>query len=149
MTKQELRDELKKSTLLASLGEQGWIREPFEIMNDLNHQNVVEDALNFEKNELAFKMLFDFAYKQKKSKEIYDTFSRVMYLAFNEKITFTDCLFKFINDNSEIRGNFYVALDLQNAELPKFSSEEHSLAEFDIHNIKQTIDPLITDPDIM
>jgi hypothetical protein len=56
------------------MGEQGWIRDHFEIMNDLNLQNVVEDALNFEKNELAFKMLFDFAYKQKKSKEIYDIY---------------------------------------------------------------------------
>jgi len=129
--------------------EQGWIREPFEIINDLNHQNVIEDALNFEKNELAFKMLFDFAYKQRKSKETYDTFTRVLYLAFNEKITFTDCLFKFINDNSEVRGNFYVALDLQNADLPKFSSEEHSLNEFDIHNIKHTIDPSITDDDLV
>lgn len=43
-------------------------------MNDLNHQNVVEDALNFEKNELAFKMLFDFCYKQRKLKEVYDIF---------------------------------------------------------------------------
>ena len=43
--------------------EQGWIREPFEIINDLNCQNVIEDALNFENNELAFKMLFDQAYK--------------------------------------------------------------------------------------
>jgi len=105
---------MKESSLLESLGEMGWIRQPFEIMNDLNHQNVIEDALNFEKNELAFKMLFDFAYKQTKSKETYDTFSRVLYLAFNEKVTFTDCLVKFINDNGDVRGNFSIALPLEN-----------------------------------
>ena len=72
-----------------------------------------------------------------------------MYLAFNEKTTFTDCLFKFINDNNEIKGNFYEALDLLNTDLPKFSSEEHSLAEFDIHNMRQHIDPSITDEDLI
>jgi len=94
-------------------------------------------------------MLFDFAYKQTKSKETYDTCSRVLYLAFNEKVTFTDCLIKFINDNGEVRGNFSIALPLINADLPKFSKEEHSLAEYDINNAEQAIDPLITDEDII
>ena len=72
-----------------------------------------------------------------------------MYLAFNEKVTFTDCLIKFINDNNEIRGNFYVALDLLNTDLPKFSSHEHTLDEFDIHNIQNKIDPNIVDKDLI
>jgi hypothetical protein len=149
LTKKELQEEVKNSSLLASIGEQGFVRKHFEIMNDLNHQNVVEDALNFEKNELSFKMLFDFIYTQNKKKEVYDIFQRCMYLAFNDKTTFTDCLFKFINDNNEIKGNFYEALDLINTDLPKFSSEEHSLAEFDIHNIKNVVDPSITDLELI
>lgn len=89
--------------------------------------------------------MFDFAYKQRKSKEIYDTFSRVLYLAFNEKITFANCLIKFINDNEEVRGNFSIALDLDNSDLPKFSNEDHSLAEYDINNAEFKQDTSILD----
>ena len=84
-----------------------------------------------------------------------------MYLAFNEKVTFTDCLIKFINDNGEIKGNFSIALPLDNSELPKFSKEEHSLAEYDINNAEVktpeynvnhpdlAVDPMLTEEELI
>jgi len=54
--------DFSQESLIQSLEDHGWMRDPFDILNDLHCQNVLEDCMNYEKNELIFKILFEHAF---------------------------------------------------------------------------------------
>ena len=96
----------------------------------MNFQNVMEDSMNFDKNELIFKILFDHAFAQKRSKQVYDIFIRSLNIAFTNRPSFQSIFSDVINDNDDYSSNYSISIALDNSYLPKFSQDTHTLHEF-------------------